>query len=549
MTEEYAVLREGFLTFYYLITSVCRGYLDKETEEKIFGELREVFCLPKTDEINRLYTASCAEVYRGISDLSSYERLCRMMEYAEKTGQDMGILPLDRLILAQLRTAVHKKAAILSQEKNTTLETILTSLQCSASNGNIDAMLLTAFMEYHGICVSRDPERALRRMRLCARWNNLCGNLFCLSYDAARGKEYLSVLSAILKGASQKQVYDVICRRHGEGEEVEKNATAALLEKVFSMGMQKRERYDRAFARVAFSDVIATEDKEKLLLGHGQEGASLEALPLDLRYGTITLDAAPWQSAPLKRTGESEKIMQNITVAVRCSGEVYKPLLLLCNDDYVTDMYADLLKKTLCGATVAEIDASTLSERDFAKDTDNIFVRTLAATKRADTFFFLRNADALTETGAEEAARMFDPDYRRRFKLFHPSVSLDLSGIRFVLFASGRSALGRHFRQVCDTVSPENVNEKEKEVAVKHAFRVFREKFGLPELDMENGACLSYLSAMDSRQMLQTLDGAMRRAVYSGSAILTLALLQQAGTEATASGKGGFGYAGGNEHA
>ena len=244
-----------------------------------------------------------------------------------------------------------------------------------------------------------------------------------------------------------------------------------------------------------------------------------------------------------------KKILQNITVAVQCPGTVYKPLLILGNDEYVADMYAAMLKKTLGGAAVAEIDASTLSERDFAKDTDNIFVRTLAATKRADTFFFLRNCEALGEREAEETAKMFDPDYRRHFKLFSPSVSLDLSGVRFVLFAANHPVLSRCIRRMCDTVCPEEVNEKEKETVVRQIFRGFCERFGRPGLTLENNACLSYLSEMDSGRILRTLDGALRRAVYSGSPVLTLAFLQDASAETAGAVKRGFGYTGGNEYA
>lgn len=539
---EYDYLKQSFLTYYSLLSSICADHVDCEVRFSLFEELRELFCLPQ-EKLQCFYDLLSSSAYRQLEDTAAYERLRRTLAYAEMIGVDTGLTSEDTQLLPQLAQALRKKDQILSHATHMTWEGVLTALQYSAVNGYVDAMLLTAFMEYHGIGVSQDQDRAVRRMALGAKWNSLFGILLCLKYDRAKADEYLGMLTVTLRSVGQREIYTYICRTLDLPCDPVRNEGANLMEKAFAIGVVTRERYDRRFAKIAFSPVIDWQDKQKLLLNGNWQGQT-DGIPFGMKQMPIALASVP-DTFLMARGGEWEKVMQNIAVAVKCPGLVQKPLLLYGEDECVADAYETALKKLLADAPVVEVDAATLTMHDFEATGEHMLLRALHQTKRADSFLFIKNCDMLDVRLAEELRRVLDPTVRKQFHLSHPSLSLDLGGVRFVLFAAGHTPPVRKLGAVCDTVAFRAASEAEKETVVKETFSVCRDRFGLSVLRLENDLCISYLAGMKSRRMVQVLDEALRAAVYRGSATLTLEQLEKAACEqANTSFEHGFGYTG-----
>lgn len=544
-------LLEPFLVQYYLLEAICGSTMQTRERQAMFEELARVFCIPQGAELDEYYMESQQEQFRTIDDITGYERLCRTIEFAGRVGQDVALSERDRLILAQKRKAMNIKAELFGKDRNITRETVVSELTEKAMGGNINAMTTLAFLEYHGIGMLADGENAVRRARLCARWNDLFGNLLCIAYDRGDRQEYYDTLFTVLRSGDQKQAFAHICRFTGFEGACSKRSVARIMEKAFGMEIVKRSVFDRGFAKVACSKILSAEDKEKLLLNR-QEGAipALSEIPFDVSVDSC-LEFCPEavKALPLHRDGEVRKILQNFAVAMTCPAEVYRPLLILAGEEYLARMYAQMLRQGLGDTPLVEIDAGTLTALDFSGSKDNVFLRGLGETKSANTVFLVKDCQELTGNLAEELVKVLDYGYRRKYKLFQPAVSVDLSGIRFILLSNSKTAAVRKLMPWCDTVVSEKVRPEEKEAVITAVFRERARAYGRQELELEEG-CAPYLAGFDTDQLAQILETAIRGAVFSGDGTIQVQALQEVCREENIHpGRREFGYTGGDHHA
>ena len=543
MNPAFEYLLEPFLVRFYLLESLCGSFISAQQRSRMFTELAGIFCLEDSRELREYERLSALPHFQAVEDLSSYGRLCRTIEFADLTDQHTDLTDRDRRILAQKRKAMTAKAELLPQGKNLTRETVASALTVKAENGSVDAMMALAYLEYHGIFGCADRENALRRARLCGRWNDLFGNLFCIAYDAEGRQPCYDTLATVLRSAGERPVLLHICAFTGHTGETARLPEARLMEKAFARDIVKRGTYDRAFAKAAFSRLIGMEDKEKLLLDPQRE--LLEALPLDLKEEGLHFDDSVAQRLALQREDELRRIAQNFAVAQQCPAQVYKPLLIIGTQDYPVRMYGDMIRRALGETPVVELDAGTLTDADFAGTVSNVFLRGLSQTRAADPVFLIRDCQELSDHYAEELLKVLDPAYRCRFKLFQPAVSLDLTKLRFVLLATGRTSGVRKLAAGCDALNVRRIAPEEKDAVIADVFCSCATAFGCAGLQLEAEA-RRYLSGFEIHQVQQLLDSAIRCAIFERKDVITLRALQQIDLECGATVvKREFGYTGG----
>ncbi len=466
-------LFEPFLTQYFLFESVLGGFITDGEKEKMKKELKKIFCIPNDRELDGIISTAEQEPFNAIRVAGDYERLCRTIEFAERTGQDLGITATDRLILDQKREAMTIKSELFKHCRNLTEETVYTTLLDSAMNGSVRAMTTLGYMEYHGICVGEDRHNAYKRIRLSAKWNDLFGNLMGIAYDGENRQTYYDVLYTVMNGALRKASFSHICGFTDFSGECTLDRAAKILERAFGLKEIQRDAYDHCFANAAFSELIPIEDKEKLLLSKQPNTiAALADIPFGkIKKGSFVFDGTCAETVILKREDEAESIVQNLTVADVCSDKAYRPLLIVSSEDYVTDMYLRMIRKGAEGCAVAEIDAATLTDHEFTPTKDNIIISVISETKSASTLIIVRNVEKLNDAQANELYKYLGAEFRRRFRLFSPPVALDLSGIRFVLAAHGRNFITDKLGAKCDTIETAAVTAEEKDRAVDDIFR------------------------------------------------------------------------------
>lgn len=516
-------LIEPLLTQFFLIDAICRDFINEEERRKLFRGLARVFCIPMTDEVKRYFNASNSEQYKKITDYVFYERLCRTIEFAEACGQDVDISDMDRVLLAQKREALSIKAEIFKQGRNLTKDIISSTLLETAMNGNVDAMVTLAYMEYNGICVPKDTISALKRVRLCAKWNHLFGNLMGISYDKGHKKEYYNTLYTILQSVSQRAAFKYICEFTAYSEKCEKNVIAKIIEKAFCLEVVKRNAYDRMFSKVAFSELISIEDKEKMLLNKKNDAwMSLSMIPVDLDCEScLHFEKSVASDVILRREEELQKIFCSISPALNNRGKLYRTLLVAGDDAYVSDMYMEALKRGFSKMeNVIEVDAGMLTMQDFVAAKEHFILRGLTETKKSKTVFLIKNCNELREAEQGELLKLLDYEYRRRFKLLEPTVSLDLSDVLIVLFATESNETVKKLADECDVVWTERIAEEEKDMVIQSVFATRVKSFGCEGVEMDD-ECRKYLATLETKEIARLIDGALKKVTYERETMIT----------------------------
>ena len=130
-------------------------------------------------------------------------------------------------------------------------------------------------------------------------------------------------------------------------------------------------------------------------------------------------------------------------------------------------MYVDALKAGFAKKNkVFEVDAGTLSVQDFAGSKENFLLRGLSETKESHTVFLVKHCENIGDSEQEELKKLLDYEYRRKFKLLEPTVSLDMSDVLIVLFASEVTESVRRLAKECDVVWTRRINDDEKQTVI-----------------------------------------------------------------------------------
>jgi hypothetical protein len=528
MKNAVGYLIEPLLTQFFLIDAICRGFISETQKREIFNELAKIFCVPLNRETEEYYSVATSSHYNNITDYATYERLCRLIEFAESSGQTTEMTLIDRVVLAKKREAMLIKSEIFKQSKNLTADIVADTLLTTATNGNVDAMVTLAYMEYHGVCICKDAKSAKERLALCAKWNNLFGNLMGIAYDARNKENYYDILHTVLKSSNQREVFKYICEFTSFDKEFNKCAVASIIEKAFSLGIIRKNVYDQIFAKVAFSPLISAEDKEKLLLNKKKDAiVSLSDIPFDVDRGkTFAFDESAALCSPLHRDEELHQMFCSLSPALNNRNELYQTLLVANSDEYISDMYLDAIKAGFEKTNkVIELDASTLSAQDFAAAKENFILRGLSETKDSHTVFLVKHCDELRESELDEMTKLLDHEHRRKFKLMEPTVSLDLSDVLIILFASEVNENVKNLSEECDVVWTERLTEDEKKVVIESTFNARSKSFGIERARLDEDG-MRYLAPFRTDYIIRIIDSALKKAAYDKETVVTAKTLR-----------------------
>ena len=550
MQTAISYLMEPLLTQFFLMDAICQGFIDEAQRKETFCELARLFGIPLDEDTAVLYETATSPQYNRITDNASYERLCRTIEFAKHSGQEVALTAVDRLILAQKREAMSIKEELFPQSKNLTVDLIADTLLTTAMNGNVDAMVTLAYMEYHGLCVCQDTKSALKRIRLCAKWNHLLGNLMGIAYDKRNRSAYYNTLYTVMRSSHQREAFAYLCRVGGYKKACEKQTVARIIDRAFGLGIIRRDLYDALFAQVAFSPLISDEDKKKLLLNKRQGAIeALSDLPFDVERDTLfAFDHHP-EDMPLQREEEMAQVLYSLYPAVSNRPATYRTLLVTGDDAYVSAMYAAAIKKGFAAHNrVIEVDAGNLTLQDFVGSKEHFILRGLSETGQSHTVFLVTHCEEIGEREQEELVKLLDYEYRRKFNLVEPTVSVDLSDVLIVLFAAKTTSSVRRLAQECEVVRAARISEAEKRTVIDRTFHDRAHALGVTAATLEEEGAV-YLTSFAAEQIVRILDGALKQAAYHKETVITASVLRTVSDRQNISGAGRpFGYLGGVYH-
>ena len=162
--------------------------------------------------------------------------------------------------------------------------------------------------------------------------------------------------------------------------------------------------------------------------------------------------------------------------------------------------------------------------------------------------FLVKHCENIGDSEQEELQKVLDYEYRRKFKLLEPTVSLDLSDVLIVLFASEVTESVRRLAKECDVVWTRRINDDEKQTVIDSMFDLRSKSFGIRSTKMDDD-CKRFLIPFKTGQIIRIIDGALKKAAYDNEKVITAESLKTITAQQNIiRSKREFGYLGGVFH-
>ncbi len=484
--------------------------------EITFNALCDI-CLIAKDERKELFEKAESKEISSINSEGEYNLHCRVSKFVGKNS------PLDEIIgvkgraiseLSEIGFNVGTQNSVISLRKE------ITNL---AEIGKIPAMRLWAFLQAEGILTPKDLKGAQINIDRISRWGDVFGILMALYYGDARGAD-MAKLKYALELLPDDGLYKKAVRKYGKPDDADLS-DRALLEKLFCAEVIKRDSYSRLYSRIIYNGVLGVRDKERLAFSPKEVLQEVGDLPVKLSASAINLSRSrKLVGMPISRKEELEKICASLYNSDLRSRDNYRPLCICCNSPYVLRLYADAIAKWAEGAHVERIDASTLTDYDFAPSKSNIFVRSCDEDSENIYLIFMTNGDATLRLSG--IIPFIKGGGRRQFRLNNPAICLDLSNILPICLCTPENA--RHLKGICDVVDVSSVSSEEKEQVFDYMLKSMASDYCIPSATLSEEA-KTLLMAQTADNAERILDGTvLANRVRGSKLVLTKSQLQQA---------------------
>lgn len=473
-------LTEMLLSEYFsCVTILLNQTFDRE---EVLRRLEDIFMISEEESVNIRSSLSLPAVVE-IETEQDYFRYLRIKKYLYPGESQKGRADFEDEVIEIKGNTISALTAIegLTGMGRTETETGKVLLDHAAA-GNVHALRTVGFLLCEGIFLDRDMELGIKYLKRAASWNDVRALIMLMFYDFSSLKRNMNLLRYALNNMSKEKCFVDVERRYGSLVR-EDYREAVLLEKLFRLGILKRDSYASSYARILFSSAISYKDKEKLLFSSSKEFvAEIGDLPLKLspdnmcRYDISMLD----ENMPVKREAELNAVRQSIVNSDMRTSAAYLPLCLSSDSQVMLRMYADAIEKSVSDAHVVRIDISELGAYDFEPNKNNIFVRSCEDDKENIYFLFFKGE--ISEKKLELLKTFLKSSNRKAFRLNAPGVSLDLSPVLPICFCDSMNE--SELRPYCNIVSIGRVLNDEKPAVIKSVLRAKEKEYGIPEISV-----------------------------------------------------------------
>ena len=514
MTTSPEPLVSAFLSQYFFMDAVLGDYMTEVEKQTAYYDMAEIFCLGSDPSLDHIYKIIQSDL---LAQTNAYDNFC----YLSRTMQLMpeSFTPEEQYIIAQKSNGFAYYHETFKKGFFTTKSAALFGLEQAAKNGNTYAAALLSFLSYAGIVLPLNEGRALHGARKLSFWNDLFGVLLQLHRADVtcvdqREKEtdtfmqqLLSILCASLCNESEQEMlahivsyyaYDLPYDDQDTDDEphenpvIYPNALATTLEKRLGSQALSGNVMNPTLLKVLRSPILSTHAKQNIITGF-REGDTLDALPLHIRRVTsippvTRLDV----DSPLARKDEYRHILANLSTLDARTSDGYRPLMLVCRDPYVLEEYMRVLREvfvsqSLPAATTECVDLSLPASQTLLSGRDNkAMVNLLNKLKDACPVLFLKNCQDLDDGRTEMLFNFLQVDHRKYFPTAYDNVTLDLSGILPILFAT--SAPSKTLSRVCDVITLKDVTSDEMSGVLDRILAQKCELYSLTSLDADDSA-------------------------------------------------------------
>lgn len=469
-------LTEMMLRSYFIAeNTVGRFYGDKQA---LFSAYAKIFLVP-SDEAARLFALASREEVTGILSEREYHQHLRLKQFLAMNARS-------RVSDAELEDMIDLKGTAftmalnyqLMQDAKEVKSVACENLALAAESGIITALNVLGILQMEGIVLGKDRENGLRKIQNAADWDSEEGLLAALYYDAEGREKYLERLHDCMVRIGHGMAFERVRAVYGDYTEG-KHGEYKLLEKAFRQGLLKREVYNKPYARLVYSKLLNDRDKEALVLSPNKElFAEACSLPLKLGSTSASFNAEALADLRPDRVEERTKVICGLGNTDLCAVPSYRPLCFVSGSKYMLNFYETLIPRCFRGCHTERIEVSDLAEYDFEPTKNNIFVR--SCDEDAFNLYLLSFRGEISDRYFDMVKNFLQSGKRGKFRLNHPSVSLDLSAVLPVCFADSENA--KKLRPYCDIIRITELTVSEKVNFLEHILEEKAQTYGIGKL-------------------------------------------------------------------
>lgn len=400
----------------------CLELLTGKTDSKTFSALAAAYGA-NAEEIKTLYGEVTDPLLLGINSRTSFNFYLRRIEYARVSGEYVPRVPMH---LSQKGVALDIMESMEINDKTRARGSVyvMQSLEKAAALGVVEAMLLYGLTSYFGLFGEKTHDR--KYLLKAENWNCAEAALMLASCDK-NPAPHLAVLKSCSPLGAQSEALSSLAAHYGV-------STAAfapvweheLLEKLFSVNLFDRRKYNATCSRLLYTSVLDPETKRSLLYSNNQALlAAVSDLPLsDAKHEQLRNDVA----APFAREEEWRKVKRAVTHARTLGSPV-----LICEDEWVLSRYAEVLSEAH-GEEPPVLDLRMQRPDLFRPTINGSIISACNRLTARNGLLFVSHAE-MPASMVEVLTQFLDPIKRKKYKLEDLGYCFDLSQITPVIFA------------------------------------------------------------------------------------------------------------------
>lgn len=471
------------LTLYFALESVLEKF--EAGTYGIFENIAAMYGVTNKETVSGLYALTKIDLLAGIDTSRKAMRAETELDTCLKMGIDPGVSDTDAWAL------LCKSSSLRVMEKNGLLfhydldgAEMIRTIEKSADNGEPTALMTFGFLLANGIGVAENRRLAMEKLAVGEQWGDLNCCLMLIYYDsetAESAREHLSFFKALCNQSVHTELYRSMCAAYPGLAGVKEKKEVCLIPLYLTQNKDvKNANYNAQAARVAYSRKLSFADKEKILSQSKDKISLANELPLEDTKTAFPLNYKEFTQMPIRREKEIETIWEKLAAYDMNGQQEFVPLLLVCRDKFVMDIYKEKIAAVLGFRSISETDADAVAGNALESGRNNLLVRALSEYPSGEPMIVFDNVNNVRDE-AEKFGKLLRVKNRRSFALDDVGISLDLS--ETVILLTATRTPHPSIVSVCDTVNLDAIKENEKAFVLDAMLKKFqgsgKDRFGL----------------------------------------------------------------------
>ncbi len=513
MKNTAAYIVYSFLTYVNTFDVLLGKYLEDGELQTHYGRVARLFGIRDKELLDTYRSIMANELIKGADRESKFNLLCRAIEFSpHKFSEDM------RTVVNYRSSAIDIKKKIAENGDSESLEGIISGIGHLALAGEVGCMVMLAYMKLYGIFVKKDVSGAIKLIRSAALWNDPLALILGMKHDKNK-VAYPSIIKAVFSAASQDEAYKYLERHLEIPEDTGVCPIAFALEKRFYSKLSEKSRISQPILDVINSKVL-TEGSKVHLIETAAKEPDFSALPVNLTRKTpIIVPKKLAIKTPAGRENEITAILSNLALFShsRTSPAEYKPLLIICPDEYMLDSFRQAIIKSFHQNSIIRVDLKCAPPQSFSPLNDNPIVSEMNSDTNACVAVLIEGCSDISEACQADLGRFLRASARRELH-YHHSLRFDYSGILPILTAT--SSVIPELMTECDVVKLAPAKENDKSELIRGIIDDKKQVFSLESISIDEEAIKSL-----ARHPLATVSSVIDRVVSlkaeGGHALIT----------------------------